>query len=61
MRDLKQPAHSVGNNRNDPEPRPKKPYQRPAFRCERMFETMALACGKIQGTQASCHFNRQNS
>ena len=29
----------------------KKAYQEPAFRHERVFETMALSCGKIQPTQ----------
>ena len=44
------------------EPRaPKKPYQKPAFRHERVFETMALTCGKVQTTQGQCHFNRKNS
>jgi hypothetical protein len=43
-------------------PRPaKKPYQKPEFRFERAFETMALACGKIRATQALCRFNRKNS
>lgn len=32
----------------------KRPYQKPAFRYERVFETMALACGKIQPTQQPC-------
>ena len=27
----------------------KKPYQKPSFRCERVFETQALSCGKIVG------------
>jgi hypothetical protein len=40
---------------------PKKAYVKPAFRHERVFETMALACGKISGTQASCRTNRRNS
>jgi hypothetical protein len=39
----------------------KKPYQKPGFRFERVFETMALACGKIHPTQFQCHFNRKNS
>jgi hypothetical protein len=39
----------------------KKPYQKPTFRHERVFETMALACGKMTPTQASCAFNRKNS
>jgi hypothetical protein len=40
---------------------PKKPYQKPEFRFERVFETRALTCGKIQTTQASCAHNRKNS
>jgi hypothetical protein len=39
----------------------KKPYQKPEVRHERVFETMALACGKVQSTQGSCHHNRRNS
>jgi hypothetical protein len=42
-------------------PRSRKPYQKPAFRCEHMFETMALACGKISATQGHCRFNRKSS
>jgi len=30
------------------------PYQKPAFRYERVFETMALACGKISPTEGQC-------
>jgi len=39
----------------------KKPYVKPAFRHERVFETMALACGKVNVTEASCRTNRRNS
>ena len=39
----------------------KRPYLRPAFRHEQVFETMALACGKISPTQGQCRFNRRNS
>lgn len=39
----------------------KKPYQKPAFLHERVFETMALACGKVSPTQFQCRFNRKNS
>jgi len=39
----------------------KKPYRKPEFRYERVFETLALACGKIHGTQGQCRFNRKNS
>jgi hypothetical protein len=40
---------------------PKKPYQDPAFRFERVFETMALACGKVQPTNFQCRFHRHSS
>ena len=39
----------------------KKSYQKPAFRYERVFETMALSCGKIDATQGQCKFNRKVS
>ncbi len=39
----------------------KKAYQKPAFRYERVFETMALTCGKINTTQLQCALNRKNS
>lgn len=41
--------------------RGRKPYQKPAFRFERVFETMALSCGKTNSTQSQCRFNRKNS
>jgi hypothetical protein len=37
------------------------PYEKPAFVYERVFETMALACGKIGTQQRQCSFNRKNS
>ena len=40
---------------------PKLPYQKPAFRYERVFETMALACGKINPTQGQCQSLLKNS
>lgn len=39
----------------------KKPYTKPSFQHERVFETMALACGKLHPTQGQCRFNRKNS
>jgi len=39
----------------------KKSYHKPAFRHERVFETRALTCGKVQTTQSSCHSNRKTS
>jgi hypothetical protein len=42
-------------------PHAKKPYVKPEVRHERVFETMALSCGKIQGTQGACHGNHKAS
>ncbi len=39
----------------------RKPYEKPAFRQERLFETGALSCGKVQATQGSCRANRKTS
>ena len=33
----------------------KKPYVKPAFRSERVFETMALSCGKTITNEGQCH------
>lgn len=43
------------------EPGTRKPYHKPAVRYEKVFETQALTCGKVQTTQASCHSNRKLS
>jgi hypothetical protein len=42
-------------------PAARKPYHKPAVRYERVFETRALTCGKVQPTQGSCQNNRKNS
>ncbi len=39
----------------------KRPYVKPQVRHERVFETMALTCGKVQTTEHSCHSNRKTS
>jgi hypothetical protein len=41
--------------------RPRKPYHKPTVRYERVFETQALTCGKVQTTQGACHSNRKSS
>jgi hypothetical protein len=46
---------------NDAKSAVKKPYVKPEVRHERVFETMALACGKVRATQAQCRFNRKRS
>ena len=45
----------------DNEPAAKKIYQKPTVRYERVFETSALTCGKVQTTQSGCHQNRKTS
>jgi hypothetical protein len=50
--------------RSEPEGQPagdKKPYRKPAVRHERVFETGALSCGKVQTTQGSCRTNHKTS
>jgi hypothetical protein len=39
----------------------KRAYKKPGFQHQKVFETMALACGKLAPTQAQCRFNRKNS
>ena len=39
----------------------RKPYQKPAFTREQLFETMALACGKANTTIAQCKAVKKNS
>jgi hypothetical protein len=39
----------------------KKPYQKPSFRYEKVFETLALSCGKVNVIQQSCHSFRKAS
>jgi len=39
----------------------KKPYHKPSFKHEKVFETMALACGKINATQQSCKSVKKTS
>jgi hypothetical protein len=48
--------HEPGNASKE-----KKVYQKPAFRYERVFETLALSCGKIGSTTAQCQFSRKTS
>jgi len=39
----------------------RKPYSKPSFRFEQVFETMALQCGKISGTSAACNSSKMVS
>lgn len=53
--------HDVSDTRQATSAKSKRPYVKPAFQHEKVFETMALACGKLGPTQAQCRFNRRNS
>jgi hypothetical protein len=57
QRDPNADKSKVSENR----PARKKPYQKPEFRYERVFETMALSCGKVSPTEFQCRFNRKTS
>ena len=50
-----------GTDNQPRETRTRKPYVKPAYQREDVFETIALACGKVQSTQGQCHNNRKNS
>ena len=39
----------------------RKTYVKPAFQFERVFETMALACGKVSFQQRQCRFGRRKN
>lgn len=45
----------------DVKPRVKRPYVKPEVRHERVFETAALSCGKVQVHQFGCGHNRKTS
>ena len=40
---------------NGAAPEKRRPYHKPAFKHEKVFETMALGCGKIGGTGGICN------
>ncbi|HEX8815250.1 MAG TPA: hypothetical protein VF753_07105 [Terriglobales bacterium] len=52
---------SVGKTPPESPPGAKKKYEKPSFRFERVFETMALTCGKVGAVQFQCRFNRKTS
>lgn len=54
------PQSHMGNEKRKV-PKTKKPYQKPSFKHEKVFETMALACGKINPTQGACKAIKKNS
>jgi hypothetical protein len=58
---MQKDANADDKNVNDRAGAGKKPYRKPEFRYERVFETMALACGKMSPTELQCRFNRKTS
>ncbi len=61
-------ANMEPTKRNDPQPSAqgngpiaKLPYVKPGARLEKVFETTALACGKVFQTEGSCHYSRRTS
>jgi hypothetical protein len=46
---------------SDARPRVRKPYEKPQFVREQLFETMALACGKTNPTVGQCKLVKKNS
>jgi hypothetical protein len=40
---------------------PREPYEPPKLEMEEMFETLALACGKIQPLTQNCQLVTRNS
>lgn len=57
---MKLPQNSDHTEATDPKLSAKKPYEKPAFRFEQVFETRALNCGKT-ATQGQCFTSRRNS
>lgn len=49
------------NDNTNAAPAKKKKYEKPAFRYERVFETMALSCGKTSPVSQNCKLRPQNS
>ena len=50
----------VTSREQDAKPK-KKAYTKPSFQHEKVFETMALACGKIGNTLPQCKSNKKLS
>jgi hypothetical protein len=56
----KNPLGAEEKKRRSEPAQARKPYVKPAFRYERVFETQALSCGKIGG-ESQCHRNKKAS
>jgi len=61
MTDGERPSRELSNHPEALVSQGRKRYQKPTFRFEQVFETMALVCGKIDPTQSSCTKSRLGS
>lgn len=61
MSDQTTNRNAAEQNAPEQNARAKKPYRKPSFQHERVFETMALICGKLDPTLQQCQVNRKNS
>ena len=57
----KRPTHRAEEAETELRAGGRKPYQKPTFLREQVFETMALACGKINTTSGACKVVKKNS
>lgn len=55
------PQAGYGGSENTRPQNEKKPYRKPGYRFEKVFETMALHCGKVQPTDFLCHAHPNRS
>jgi len=53
--------NSSGEQTQEPKTAAKNPYTAPAFRFDKVFEVMALACGKMHATEHNCRLSRKSS
>jgi len=60
MTEKNRPPADEEKNALDSRQAVKKPYNKHSFRSEKVFETMALACGKV-ATQFQCRRRRRSS
>jgi len=64
MSDEKQKEPEFGDLEHGPElevdATKRRPYVKPTYRHEQVFDRMALTCGKV-ATMFQCQFNRKNS
>jgi hypothetical protein len=61
MTEKNRPPADEDKNALDSRQPGRRPYKKPEFRLEKVSETMALACGKLQNTVAMCRHRRRSS